>query len=78
MTSLIRRFYVTITSFLQVLFSCSGEDGSYLVAAQARRKLKMNNTIFCMRIPSVGVLLHPKHPDSTFFTGDDADDDADL
>ena len=29
----------------------------------------MNNTIFCMRIPEVGVLLHPKHPDPTMFTG---------
>ena len=53
----------------QVLFSCGGKDGSYLVAAMARRKLKMNNTIFCLRIPGVGVLMHPKHPDTTFFTG---------
>ena len=53
---------------LQVLLSCGGPDGSYLVAAQARRKLGMNNTIFCLRIPSIGVLLHPKHPDTTFFT----------
>jgi hypothetical protein len=51
-----------------VLFSSGGRDGSYLVAAEARRKLGMNNTIFCMRIPEVGVLLHPKHPDTTFFT----------
>jgi len=49
--------------------SCSGEDGTYLVAAEARRQLRMNNTIFCLKIPSVGVLLHPKHPDTTFFTG---------
>ena len=50
--------------------SCGGKDGSYLVAAIARRKLKMNNTIFCLRIPEIGVLLHPKHPDTTMFTGD--------
>ncbi len=49
--------------------SCGGKDGSYLVAAIARRKLKMNNTIFCLRIPEVGVLVHPKHPDTTMFTG---------
>ena len=49
--------------------SCGGKDGSYLVAAIARRKLQMNNTIFCLRIPEVGVLLHPKHPDTTMFTG---------
>ena len=30
----------------------------------------MNNTIFCLRIPEIGVLLHPKHPDTTMFTGD--------
>ena len=53
-----------------VLFSCGGSDGSYLVAAQARRKLGMNNTIFCLRLPGVGVLMHPKHPDTTFFTGE--------
>ena len=53
---------------LQVLLSCGGSDGSYLVAAEARRKLNMNNTIFCLRIPSIGVLLHPKHPDTTFYT----------
>ena len=52
--------------------SCGGKDGSYLVAAIARRKLKMNNTIFCLRIPEIGVLLHPKHPDTTMFTGDHA------
>jgi hypothetical protein len=28
----------------------------------------MNNTIFCMRIPEIGVLVHPKHPDTTMFT----------
>lgn len=54
-----------------VLLSCGGPDGSYLVAAQARRKLGMNNTIFCLRIPSIGVLLHPKHPDTTFFTSNE-------
>ena len=32
----------------------------------ARRKLDTNNTIFCLRIPSIGVLLHPKHPDTMF------------
>jgi hypothetical protein len=53
----------------QVLFSCGGKDGSYLIAAEARRKLGMTNTIFCLRIPEVGVLMHPKHPDTTFFTG---------
>ena len=52
--------------------SCGGKDESYLVAAIARRKLKMNNTIFCLRIPEIGVLLHPKHPDTTMFTGDHA------
>lgn len=51
-----------------VLFSGGGPDGSYLVAAQARRKLGMNNTIFSLRIPEIGVLLHPKHPDTTLFT----------
>ena len=51
-----------------VLFSGGGPDGSYLVAAQARRKLGMNNTIFSLRIPEIGVLLHPKHPDTTMFT----------
>ena len=55
-----------------MLLSCGGKDGSYLVAAIARRKLKMNNTIFCLRIPEIGVLLHPKHPDTTMFTGDHA------
>jgi len=59
-----------------VLFSCGGKDGSYLVAAMARRKLKMNNTIFCLRIPGVGVLMHPKHPDTTFFTECDDSWDA--
>jgi len=49
-----------------VLFSCGGQDGTYLVAAMARRKLDTNNTIFCLRIPSIGVLLHPKHPDTMF------------
>merc|ERR1711962_1172293 len=48
-----------------VLLSCSGQDGSYLVAAIARRQLKMNNTIFTIRVPGVGVLVHPKHPDTT-------------
>ena len=52
-----------------VLLSCSGQDGSYLVAAIARRQLKMNNTIFTIRVPDVGVLVHPKHPDTTMFTG---------
>ena len=28
----------------------------------------MNNTIFTLRIPEIGVLVHPKHPDTTFFT----------
>ena len=51
-----------------VLFSGGGPDGTYLVAAQARRKLGMNNTIFSLRIPEIGVLLHPKHPDTTLFT----------
>ena len=57
------------TGVAQVLFSCGGKDGSYLVAAMARRKLGMNQTIFCLRIPGVGVLMHPKHPDTTTFTG---------
>jgi len=51
-----------------VLLSCGGKDGSYLVAAISRRQLDMNNTIFCLRLPEVGVLLHPKHPDTTMFT----------
>jgi hypothetical protein len=61
-------FSILIFFFFQVLFSAGGSDGSYLVAAEARRKLNMNNTIFCMRIPSIGVLIHPKHPDTTMFT----------
>ena len=36
----------------------------------ARRKLMMNQTIFCLRVPGVGVLLHPRHPDTTTFTGE--------
>ena len=52
-----------------VLLSCAGQDGTYLVAAIARRQLAMNNTIFTVRIPGIGVLLHPKHPDTTMFTG---------
>ena len=52
-----------------VLLSCAGQDGTYLVAAIARRQLAMNNTIFTVRIPGIGVLLHPKHPDTTIFTG---------
>ena len=55
--------------YLKVLLSCGGKDGSYLVAAIARRKLAMNNTIFCLRVPEVGVLMHPIHPDTTMFTG---------
>ncbi len=54
----------------KVLFSCGGRDGTYLVAAMARRKLMMNQTIFCLRVPGVGVLLHPRHPDTTTFTGE--------
>ena len=60
---------------LKVLLSCGGRDGSYLVAAQARRKLGMTQTIFCLRIPGVGVLLHPKHPDTTCFTGANLNND---
>ena len=52
-----------------VLLSCGGKDGSYLVAAIARRQLSMTNTIFCVRIPDIGTLVHPKHPDTTMFTG---------
>ena len=50
--------------------SCGGRDGSYLVAAIARRKLMMNNTIFTMRLPEVGTLVHPKYPDTTMFTSE--------
>ena len=65
------KYELLVTFFflvLKVLFSCGSSDGTYLVAAEARRKLDMNNTIFCLRIPSIGVLLHPKHPDTTFYT----------
>ncbi len=41
-----------------------------MVAAMARRKLNMNQTIFALRIPGVGVLMHPKHPDVQMFTGE--------
>ena len=52
----------------KVFFSCGGRDGTYMIASSARRQLGMNNTILLLRIPGVGVLTHPKHPDTTFFT----------
>ena len=53
---------------VKVFFSCGGKDGTYMIASSARRQLRMNNTILLLRIPGVGVLTHPKHPDTTFFT----------
>jgi len=54
-----------------VFFSCGGKDGTYMIASSARRQLGMNNSILLLRIPGVGVLTHPKHPDTTLFTSTD-------
>ena len=54
--------------FIKVFFSCGGKDGTYMIASSARRQLRMNNSILLLRIPGIGVLIHPKHPDTTFFT----------
>ena len=51
-----------------MFFSCGGKDGTYMIASSARRQLRMNNSILLLRIPGIGVLMHPKHPDTAFFT----------
>lgn len=55
----------------QVFYSCGGRDGTYMIASSARRQLMMNNSVLLLRIPGIGILQHPKHPDTTFFTTTD-------
>jgi len=52
-----------------VFLACGGRDGTYLSAGIARRKLGVKNTLFCLRLPQLGVLLFPSHPDSMVTTG---------
>lgn len=56
-----------------VYFNASNKLGFYLVAAIARRHQNVQQTVFILHIPKVGVLTLPTFPDTTIVTSESND-----